>query len=94
MAELTYKTKITGPVTLRSGYVNGKVAVEVWFENRVIATILIEYVWDFLSDVFMENPPKNVSGSRGGKQNYIDRGRRYGEILNMRTTNQTTKEKV
>jgi hypothetical protein len=69
MVELQYLTKIRGPVSLKSGYNNRKVAVEVWFENSVIATINVEFLWDFMAEVFQENPPR--------KKNYIDNGSRY-----------------
>ena len=77
MAELHYYTKIRGPVSLKSGYNNGRVAVEVWFENSVIAAIDVEFLWDFMAELFQENPPRNVPGSRGQMPNYIDKGSRY-----------------
>jgi hypothetical protein len=74
MAEITYNTKVFGPVTLRSGHKDGRVTMDVWFENKVIAAFSIEFLWDFIEDIFRQNPPRTVCGQM---KNYIDFGSRY-----------------
>lgn len=78
MAEVSYVTKTGGPVTLRSGRSkdDGSVTIEIWYENRVIASLEIEYVWDFLADVFAENSMKRRDSDDTVVQNYRDKGSR------------------
>ena len=74
-----------GPITLKDGFDNGKVAVEVWHDNELIATVLVEYFWDFIEDVLQHNPPGTVVGSRGQVENYLDCGRRFRQLLHSHT---------
>lgn len=84
MITLTSQT-VSGVVSLKTAYIDGKVAVAVWVNNEVAATFYLEYVWDLIEDILVDNPPKDVPGSLGSKTNYIDGGRRYKQIMTMRS---------
>lgn len=79
MAEISQKTKVGNSVTLRSGYStdDGAVTVEVWYENRIIASFKIEHIWDFLADIFAENSLYRTPAEHGRQiKNYRDKGSR------------------
>jgi hypothetical protein len=76
MAELEYKSMLNC-VTLKGGTEDGKITVEVWYENKIVANWFVEWVWDFVGDVLRE------AGQDGNV--YIDKGRRFRQMVHSYT---------